>query len=191
MPMANISDIISNAAEELTRIESSHLKVREDSENVVRVCGRAMQLIHAGKPSEARHMLNEIKPIIEKFKDSTDSGALIAQQEYVEAILLMHFITGEQFPHYNELGVPPEAYILGLADALGEARREIVEHMRKDDYATATRLFESMSEIYELLLPLRFSNSVLPGFRRKIDVSRSLVEQCRRDLLMFKISKNL
>ncbi|MEM3364521.1 MAG: hypothetical protein QXS93_03360 [Candidatus Micrarchaeia archaeon] len=189
--MQDISDIISDASKVLLEEESSYLMVKEKCEEIIRVCGRAMQLMHAGRADDANKMLEGIKPQVLGMQGSSNSLVLVAQQEYAEAQLLLHMLGNQPLPHYKDLGVPPEAYLLGLLDALGEARREIIEHMRKDDYETATRLFEVMSSTYELLLPLRFSNSILPGFRRKLDVARSLVEQCRRDLLMFKISKGL
>lgn len=189
--MSRISGIIESAAKELTEKELSYLKVRDKSEEVVRICGRAMQLMHAGKIADARKMLNDVRLAIDGFKGLDDSCVQVAQQEYAEAVILMHMLEGAPVPDYKSLGIPADSYLLGLLDAIGELRREVVEHMRKDDYTGATRIFEGMHEAYELLLPLRFSNSTLPGFRRKLDVARSLVEQCRRDLLMFKISKNL
>ncbi len=189
--MTGISGIIENASAELTKKEGSYLKIRSKSEEAVRICGRAMQLAHAGKTAESKKMLDDIKPTINGFSKLDHSCVQVAQQEYTEALILLHMLEGTPIPDYKSLNIPPDAYLLGLSDALGELRREIIEHMRKDDYKKATILFEGMSEAYELLLPLRFSNSTLPGFRRKLDVARSLVEQCRRDLLMFKISKGL
>lgn len=185
-----IQETLESASGELEAKSSLVRESRAKSEEAVRLCGRAMQLAHAGRMEESKSLINDAHRIISSL-ESREAGALIAQQEYVEAVALISFLEGSEIPHYSKLGVSPEAFLLGMCDALGELRREIVEHMRKDDYATATRLFEEMSGIYELMLPMRFSNSLLPGFRRKLDVGRSSVEQCRRDLLMYKISKNI
>ncbi|MCX8200104.1 MAG: hypothetical protein N3G76_01410 [Candidatus Micrarchaeota archaeon] len=189
--MREISAIISEASEEISKREAEYLATREKCENAVRVCGRAMQLMHAGKIGSAREMLDGIAETIKALDGDDSQNALVAKQEYAEAQILLHVLGGSTIPGHKELGVPADAYLLGLLDALGEVRREVIEHMRKDDYENATKLFEAMSDVYELLLPLRFSNAMLPGFRRKLDVARSLVEQCRRDLLMFKISKGI
>lgn len=187
----DLSAIISDAVDELDEKGRLYSDVRGKSENTVKECGRAMQLAHSGRLEDAESLLDSIRPTLLEFSQKSAPNILIAQQEYTEAVALLNFIKGSSVPHYKDLGVSPDSYLLGLADAVGELRREIVEHMRKDDYATATRLFENMSLLYETLLPLRYSNSILPGFRRKLDVARSMVEQCRRDLLMFKISKNI
>jgi len=57
---------------------------------------------------------------------------------------------------------------------------ESLRHGRKDD---AQKFFEMMELIYDELLPLRFSNAVLPEFRRKQDVARIQIEQARGELL--------
>ena len=51
----------------------------------------------------------------------------------------------------------------------------------------AERYFELASGIYEELLPIRFSNSLLPNFRKKQDVARSQVEQARSELVRAKM----
>lgn len=182
---------IDDAVSELELREREYRASREKSDSAVSQCGKAMQLVHASRLDEAERMLSAVRPIVKEISEKDLPGAEIAQQEYAEAILLLNMIRGSELPGPKQIGVSSAAYLLGLSDALGEARREIIEHLRKDDYKTATRLFELMSEAYELMLPVRISNSVLPGFRRKLDVARSMVEQCRRDILMYKISKNL
>ena len=57
---------------------------------------------------------------------------------------------------------------------------ESLRHGKKKD---AEGYFQMMEGIYDALLPLRFSNSVLPEFRRKQDVARIQIEQARGELL--------
>ncbi|MCX8205941.1 MAG: hypothetical protein N3H30_01800 [Candidatus Micrarchaeota archaeon] len=206
---------ISSAVAALERQERAYREQRERSDRIIAECGKAMQLMHAGRLDDAERILSGVRtslqgivrvqcPVAEAepaFGNAEDAsqqglaaevaGADVALQEYAEAEILLAVMRGGELPARKSLGVGDAHYLLGLADVLGELRREIIEHMRKDDYATAVRMFSLMEGIYELLLPVRISNSILPGFRRKLDVARSMVEQCRRDILMYKISKGL
>lgn len=178
-----LDEIIAQASSELTKVEENNKERRIKSDEVVLKCGKIVQLIHSGNLELAEKQLDEIK--------ITEAKTEIAEQEYVETLSLLKILKRKEIPHYSELNVSPSSYLLGLADVLGELRREIIEHMRKDKYEEANYLFEKMEFIYENLVQLRHSSSVLNNFRRKLDVSRSSVELCRRDLLMYKISKNL
>jgi translin len=181
--MQHLDEIIAQASNELSVIEENNKENRIKSEDIVRKCGKIVQLIHSGKIDDAENQLNEI--------NISETKSEIAEQEYVETLSLLYILKKKEIPHYVELNVSPSSFLLGLADVLGELRREIIEHMRKDKYEEANYLFDKMEFIYENLVYLRHSSSVLNNFRRKLDVSRSSVELCRRDLLMYKISKNL
>jgi len=70
-----------------------------------------------------------------------------------------------------------------LLDSMGELKREMYESIRKGRKKDAEEYFALMEEIFDALLPLRFSNAVLPDFRRKQDVARIQIEQARGELL--------
>jgi len=57
------------------------------------------------------------------------------------------------------------------------------EALRKNNRKEAEEFFAMMEAIYDELLPLRFSNAILPDFRRKQDVARIQIEQARGELL--------
>jgi translin len=89
----------------------------------------------------------------------------------------------KKIPSYAELGVPEIPYLLGLLDSIGELKREMYESLRRGNKHEGGFYFKMMEEVYDELLPLRFSNSVLPDFRRKQDVARIQIEQARGELL--------
>jgi len=62
-------------------------------------------------------------------------------------------------------------------------KREMYESIRKNKKKDAEKYFALMEEIFDALLPLRFSNAILPEFRRKQDVARIQIEQARGELL--------
>ncbi len=171
--------------EELEHEDQRLHQLREKADRVIKVCGKAMQKIHVGDYDSAEKMLDEIniKPLLDE-----DVGT-VAIQEYVEGKLLLEVMKEGKIPDKDTLRVPTKAYLLGIADLIGELRREITSHLIKDDYGSAIKLFNIMNKIYIDLLPIRVSNSVLPGFRRKMDVARGILEQSRRDILSYKIHK--
>ena len=128
---------------------------------------------------EVERLVKEARALDEEFENIT----AIAYQEYCEAKTLLALIGKKKIPSYEELSIPFELYLLGLCDVVGELRREMLEEMKRDNTKLAEYYFDRMSEIYEAMLPIRFSNSLLPQFRKKQDVARGQVEHARSELL--------
>jgi predicted translin family RNA/ssDNA-binding protein len=57
------------------------------------------------------------------------------------------------------------------------------ESLRRGNKHEGGFYFKMMEEIYDELLPLRFSNAVLPEFRKKQDNARRQIEEARGKLL--------
>lgn len=156
------------------------------SREIIRECAKSVKAMHAGEMKEARERVKKAEKLVKKArKEDRDFEHVMrtAYQEYTEARMLLSVIEGKKLPSYQKLGIPYEAYLLGLLDLIGELRREMLEAMKKGDRKGAKRYFEKMDKIYEALLPIRFSNSLLPGFRVKQDMARRQVEQARSELL--------
>ena len=128
---------------------------------------------------EAERGLNELS----KYRDDFPSQLDHVYQEYAEARIVLCAIEEKRIPSYEELSVPEVPYLTGLLDAVGELKREMYESLRKSNRKDAELYFELMEAIYDELLPLRFSNSILPEFRRKQDAARHQIEQARGELL--------
>ena len=62
---------------------------------------------------------------------------------------------------------------------MGEIKRMVYDKLRKGEVARASDLFELMEEIYTLLSPFAVYDHIIQGVRRKLDVSRILVENTR------------
>ena len=80
---------------------------------------------------------------------------------------------------------------MGVLDAVGEVSRAFVDALREPNQKEALYLFGQMERIYLDFQPLVFSNSVLKGFRRKLDVARGILERARRDLLVLRIGSTI
>ncbi|MEW6329404.1 MAG: hypothetical protein AB1468_04765 [Candidatus Micrarchaeota archaeon] len=184
--MAELSKTVEHIIQELKAREKAQDKLLVLVRELVRGCSIAIKCIHSKDMEEAERQMREVERLVKEAR-SLDKGfeniTAIAYQEYCEAKLLLALIARRKLPGYEELGVPFEIYLLGLCDVVGELRREMLEEMKRNDSRRAEYYFERMNEIYEAMLPIRFSNSLLPQFRKKQDVARTQVEHARSELL--------
>ncbi|QLJ52272.1 MAG: hypothetical protein Sv326_0097 [Candidatus Fermentimicrarchaeum limneticum] len=152
---------------------------------IVRGCSVAIKCIHSKELKECEKQIEAVERMVEKMRkaDGFENITMQAYQEYAEARVLLSVIGRKDIPTYEELKIPFKAYLLGLLDCVGELRREMLEELKRGDKKKADYYFSKMDELYEALLPLRFSNSLLPNFRRKQDVARMQLEQARSELL--------
>ncbi len=155
--------------------------IREER-GLVRLCASSIKEVHRGNLEKAKELAGKAKEGI---------GALPAvewrkrhvEQEYAEAIALISVFEGNEVPGHTEIGVGPEAYLLGLLDCIGELKRLVFESLRKGEREKAERYFVKMSEIYEEVEHLHFSSALVPEMRRKQDVARMQVEDARGKMI--------
>jgi translin len=153
---------------------------------VVRACSNAIKALHAYNLAEAKKSLAEAEKglaKIAKYRDHFPGQLDHVYQEYSEARIVLSAVELKKIPPIGELKVPEVPYLNGLLDAIGELKREMYESLRHGNKHEAQEYFKMMEEVYDELLPLRFSNSILPEFRRKQDVGRIQIEQARGELL--------
>ncbi|RLE62008.1 MAG: hypothetical protein DRJ47_11370 [Thermoprotei archaeon] len=123
---------------------------------------------------------NMAKTAGELYYSSTVRDSLA---EYVEAIIYFRILKDNSFPELNELEVPPIPYIMGVLDVAGELRRSILKFLREERLDDAERLLKFIESIYEALSPHILPDSLVPGFRRKLDIVRQLFERSLSDIL--------
>ncbi len=160
--------------------------VLAESRKTVRACSNAIKAMHAYDLSAAKKHLKEAEKDIKKISGySEEFPAQInhVMQEYAEARIVLSAIELKKIPSFAELEIAEIPYILGLLDAIGELKREMYESLRRGNKHEGEFYFKMMEEIYNELLSLRFSNAILPEFRRKQDAARQQIEQARGQLL--------
>lgn len=177
---------INRIAKMLSEKEKKLDIVLAENRKVVRSCSNAIKAMHAYDMKTAKAHLKEAEGALDSLKPY--AGEFPGQlnhiyQEYAEAQIVLSAIELKKIPGYAKLKVPEVPYLLGLLDAIGELKREMYESLRRGNKHEAGFYFKMMEEIYDELLPLRFSNSVLPEFRKKQDSARHQIEQARGELL--------
>lgn len=105
-----------------------------------------------------------------------------AQKEYAEARLTLAIVRGERLPSAADLVVDTAAYLNGLAEAIGELRRHLLDYLRSGAVNRCEALLEAMDEIYTQLVTIDFPDAMTGGLRRSTDNARGIIERTRGDL---------
>ena len=195
MAMSDPLGKVKASIEEISARLSSKVEAREElslrARRGIRLCGEAVSLSHRGHVDEAKERLREAREIMEGLRPKRQDLELevfsVLAQEYVEAEALVRVIEGGELPSVEELQVTDEAYVLGMADLIGELRRRALEEMRKGNGSEAERLYELMKRLYELIWPLEYPRSLVPGLRHKLDAMRRALDETLHDLTLMKM----
>ena len=155
----------------------------KESRAAIALSSRAIVNMHTGKKTEAEKELvqnNDLLIDLRKIaKEDLKRYLISPETEYAEAMIIRSISADEDIPSQEILKVGNEGYILGLLDSVGEIKRMVYDNLRKGEVARASDLFELMEEIYTLLSPFAVYDHIIQGVRRKLDVSRILVENTR------------
>ena len=104
-----------------------------------------------------------------------------AMAEFAETAIYDSALRGADIPGHDLLDVTPAAWALGLGDAVGELRRDMVQNLADGNTAKAREVFASMQMLCDALMSLDVKDSVAP-VRRKQDLARQLVERSRSEI---------
>jgi translin len=107
---------------------------------------------------------------------------VVAFQEFCEAKILLSYASRRNLLSQNEVHVDWMPYLLGLLDFMGELRRMTMDQLKAGKTKDAQVTFDSMEALFEDLLSLD-RTSIVPTFRRKMDVAKKLVEATRADVV--------
>jgi translin len=162
------------------------------SREVVRECRTASFALH-GQDFEradksiktAGQALEKLEALFEGHADIYHAGFVEhAQQEYSEVSVLSNLLKEEEkIPSPEELRVEYAAYLNGLGDVVGELRRHVLDLIREESFEKAEVSLGIMENIHEVLMGFDYPDAITGGLRRKTDVSRSLIEKTRGDVV--------
>ncbi|MDP6452345.1 MAG: haloacid dehalogenase [SAR202 cluster bacterium] len=160
------------------------------SRQVIRFSANSIRASHRSDFEEARSLkeqagtlLSTLDKVQEEHPEVFYGGFVEdGQKEYVEACATLAFTEGSRLPTMDELAIGAGAYMNGLAEAIGELRRFVLDMLRKDDFSRCEDLLRLMDEVYSVLVTLDFPDAVTRGLRRNTDVMRGVIERTRGDL---------
>lgn len=196
MIIKELNDYLSSIEEKLSKRFDNKEKVLLMSRELIRLCGETISLSHRQKKEEAIKKFSqslkkakELQQIVSQYPDLEYGDIITSFQELAEASIVISMYFDEKLLLPSELGISDTYYILGIADAIGEMRRAILEFLRKDEVNKAEQFFNMMEDLYEELWKLEYPKSLVPGLRQKIDALRRILEETRHDLFLAKLGK--
>jgi translin len=114
-----------------------------------------------------------------------------AQKEYAEANITFAVVTGTDLPSPASLGIEDAPYLNGMAEAIGEARRRVLDILRTGEVDQGERLLGAMEDMYGVLVTMDYPDAITLNLRRSTDVARSLIEKTRGDLSIAFVQRDL
>ncbi len=166
---------------------------------LTRHCANAIRAIHRDENSLAREHLDEARQLVQSLRENLASLPDLfyagytqdALKEYGEAALVYALINNNDFPSPSDLLLEPATYLQGLAEAVGELRRRVLDMLLKDNATEAGRLLGEMDDIYAILVTMDYPDAITGGLRRLTDVARGIIERTRGDFTMSLRQKRL
>jgi translin len=185
-----LKSFIRKIQKELKSKEEAKEKVQKDMRRATRLSKQAILLTHQRRFDDAKKLLEEVDTLFRELRkveethpDLVYSGIVdVAMQEYAEAKTLLSLTEENRFVAPEELNVSSVAYMLGLADVIGELRRQALDHLRAGNVKGAEHSLQLMEHIYVELMSMNEAYMLVPGLRRKCDLARRVIETTRGDI---------
>lgn len=165
----------------------------------IRSSANAIRAIHRGELENAHRLMAEARQAIDEGLDAVRDHPDIrfagylqdAQKEYTEAQITEAVVTGGGLPAPDELGVEDAPYLNGMAEAIGEARRHILDLLRRGDVERGEAVLTAMDDMYYVLVSMDYPDAITMNLRRSTDVARSILEKTRGDLSVARVQRDL
>ena len=183
MSFTSVHSSLEEINRELRNIEERREILIKNTRDMVMLCSKSIIALHNNEMDNASDKISQAKIMLDKFKEyaKTDLQKYIAvaEQEFVEAYVLKSIVEESSLPSKSELNVSGSSYLTGLLDCIGEVKRMVYDRMRAGKAEDATKLFAIMQDLYSIVYPFAVYDNLIPGLRRKLDVSKMLIEDIR------------
>jgi len=185
--MKDLDRIVDRIEAELDEKDQVREVALKSTRTIVRLAGAAIRGMHRGEDvasslDQAREETRRLASLLADHPDLWHGGSVEgALQEVAEAAIVHSLLGGGPLPDPRDIGVTSPAYLLGLADAVGELRRFALDRLRAGDVEAAAENLQKMEEIFDALLRFDHPNAIVP-LRHKQDVARGLLERTRGEL---------
>jgi translin len=160
------------------------------SRELIRCCALTIRAVHRAEYDEAVGLLSEARRAAQDMvHDLANHPELYhagytqdALKEFAEASITYALITDQALPTPEELEVLPATYLNGLAEAMGELRRYILDVVRHGEVERCERMLQIMDDVYSVLVTIDYPDALTGGLRRSTDMVRGVLERTRGDL---------
>jgi translin len=196
-------DEISEIAERLrSALESAH-QAREAalqaSRAAIRFAANSIRATHRGEFETSEELLESARASVEQAKAACEQFPLIrysgfisdAEKELAEACITLGLVRDSRLLPPEEVGVGVIEYLGGVAEAVGEMRRHLLDSLRRGDVARGETVLQIMDDLYQLLVSMDFPDALTRGLRSRTDAARGAVERSRSDLTITAIQHEI
>jgi translin len=165
----------------------------------IRSSANAIRAIHRSELDEAHRLMDEARSSLDQAGAALDGHPDVrfagflhdAQKEYAEARLTEAVVFGKDLPSFEEVGVGPAAYLNGMAETIGEARRAVLDLLRRGETARSEEILRDMEDMYYVLVSMDYPDAITGNLRRSTDVARGIIEKTRGDLSVSLVGRDL
>jgi translin len=187
-----LDEIAADVRQELSSRDAVREKILPLCREVIRYCSQSIRAAHRrqfpqadDKLTTARDLLEKVRFEIASFNSLSATGYYKdAEKEYAEASLTLLLLTDKSLLSPQQLGVDGAAYLNGMAEAVGELRRFILDDIRHGDLTRVERLLSVLDDIYSILVTMDFPDAISGGLRRNTDMVRGVLEKTRGDVTL-------
>jgi translin len=188
--LERLEDIIERAHSYFEAKNAARDQALARSRELIRHCARTIRATHRGEYEEAAELLSTAREAAKCMvhdlgghPDLYHAGyTRDALKEFAEASITYALITNQPLPTPEELDVPPPAYLKGLAEAMGEMRRYVLDVMRQGEIGRCEQMLQVMEDVYSVLVTIDYPDALTSGLRRTTDMVRGVLERTRGDL---------
>jgi len=165
----------------------------------IRASANAIRAIHRAEFDAARSLIADARgeldgglAAVDHQPDVRFAGYLLdAEKEYAEACITFALVHGDPMPTPIEVRVGDAPYLNGMAEAIGEGRRFILDLLRLGDVTRAERVLADLEDLYGVLVTMDYPDAITMNLRRSTDVARSLIEKTRGDLSIASVQRDI
>jgi translin len=185
---------LENVAEQIRQTFDAQTTTRDKALGQARVltraCALSIRAVHRNETDVMQAHLEEAGQLAEALNnDLAEYPAFYfagytqdSLKEFAEASITCALLRHQDLPTPEELNLPANTYLNGLAESVGEMRRRCLDMLRQDDSAEAERLLVLMDDIFAILVTMDYPDAITSGLRRQTDVIRSIIERTRGDV---------
>lgn len=188
--MADLDSIVQPLRELLETKNQVRDETLRRARDLTRLCANSIRATHRRQFDQARALLEEASRLGTEMCDAVSChGDLYvagytqdALKEYAEACITLAVVTDQPIPSAEALRMEAAAYLNGLAEAMGEMRRHVLDLIRLDEVDRAEEVLAIMDEAYWQLVTVDFPSAITGNLRRNTDMVRGVLERTRADL---------
>jgi translin len=158
--------------------------------SLTRSCSLSIRAVHRNETETMQKHLDEAGELAMTLRSGLSDYPFLffagytqdALKEYAEAKITCALIRNEPLPTHEDLNLPPNTYLNGLAESVGEMRRRCLDMLRQDNFIDAERMLGYMDDVFAVLVTMDYADAITNGLRRQTDVARAIIERTRGDV---------